>query len=127
MKFLPVSVSPLLTANVIDDEVKPAADAVSVMVALVPGKLSFVVVLSKTYAPPAPDVAVAGGALLQPLVQVMVAPTIGGFPAALLFTVPPTDVALPSVKVVCAWYPEAWPIAVKWKCVPRSAMSGAKL
>ena len=59
-------------------------------------------VLSKTYAPVLPEVVEAAGLLLQPAVQVIVAPAIAGLPAALLLTVPLADVALPSVNVVCA-------------------------
>lgn len=73
-------------------------------------KLSFVVVLSKTYPPFAPEAVLGAGVALQPEEHVIVAPEIGGFPEALLMTVPETDVALPSVNVICACDPASWAV-----------------
>ena len=102
-KFFPLSVSPLLRLKLSVAELKPVAEAVNVILTgPFPLKLSLVVVLSKTYAPVLPEVVEAAGLLLQPAVQVIVAPAIAGLPAALLLTVPLADVALPSVNVVCA-------------------------
>ena len=113
-KSLPVRVSPLLTANESAAELNPGAEAVNVSVTgPFVAKLSLVVALLNKYAPPVPDVVVAAGMLLQPLVQVIVAPTIAGFPETLLLTVPLTDVALPSVNVFCACNPDWLPTAVK--------------
>jgi hypothetical protein len=104
-KFWFVKLSPLFRfESVMVPGLKPGADAVNTSVTgPFVAKFSLLPPVNE-YVPPAPDVVFC--VVRQPLVHVIVALTIAGFPTTLLFTVPLNEVTFPSVNVFPATNPD---------------------